>query len=61
MGLVGYQETETCSSLLEDTVLKRLSGANRDLKQIDAAVERWQSTSKFLFKITQGQVNSVGP
>ena len=33
----------------------------RKLKQTDAAAERRQSTSKFLFRKTQGQVNSVGP
>ena len=33
--------------------------ANRELKQTDAAAERRQSTSKFLFRRTQGQVNSL--
>ena len=34
---------------------------NRELKQTDAAAERRLSTSKFLFKRTQGQVNPLGP
>ena len=34
---------------------------NRELKQTDAAAERRRSTRKFLFRRTQGQVNSVGP
>ena len=34
---------------------------NRELKQTDVAAERRRSTSKFLFRKTQGQVNSVGP
>ena len=33
---------------------------NRELKQHDAAAERRQSTSKFLFRRTQSQVNSFG-
>ena len=34
----------------------------RELKQTDAAAERRRrSTSKFLSRRTQGQVNSVGP
>ena len=34
---------------------------NRELKQTDAVAERRRSTSKFLFRRTQGQVNSVDP
>ena len=37
------------------------SSDNRDLKQTDVAAERRRSTSKFLFKMTQGQVNSLSP
>ena len=33
----------------------------RELKQTDAAAERRRSTSKFLFRRTQGQVNLIGP
>ena len=33
----------------------------RELKQTDAAAKRRRSRSKFLFRRTQGQVNSVGP
>ena len=42
-------------------LLKTYSKINRDLKQTDAAAERRRSTSKFLFRRTRGQVNSVGP
>ena len=38
-----------------------ISADIRDLKQTDAAGERLRSTSKFLFRMTQGQMNSVGP
>ena len=33
----------------------------RELKQTNAAAERRRSTSKFLFRRTRGQVNSLGP
>ena len=36
-------------------------GVNRELKQTDAAAERRRSTSNFLFRRTQGQVNILGP
>ena len=41
------------------TVTKKIKSSQ--LKQTDAAAERRRSTSKFLFRRTQGQVNSVGP
>ena len=34
---------------------------NKDLKETDAAAVRRWSTSKFLFRRTQSQVNSFGP
>ena len=40
---------------------KSIREDNRELKQPDAAAERRRSTSKFLFRRTQGQVNSLGP
>ena len=42
-------------------VIAACNQVNRELKQTDAAAERRRSTSKFLFRRTQGQVNSVGP
>ena len=35
--------------------------STRELKQTDAAAERRRSTSNFLFRRNQGQVNSLGP
>ena len=51
------EDEVSSGALSREEVLKDVI---RDLKQTDAAAERWRSTSKFLFKRTQGQVNSLG-
>ena len=51
-----YSDSETSTFLLVEPGFHK---ANRDLKQADTAAERWWSVSKFLFKRTQGQVNSL--
>ena len=60
--LSDFRKIINCRLFLNTVKLTTIAASViRELKQIDAAAERWRSTSKFLFKKNQGQVNSVGP
>ena len=48
-------------SLLNMVIIAASFLVIRELKQTDAAAKRRRSISNFLFRKTQGQVNSLGP